>query len=148
MYESRMILLFHSQLQRSSSWCAKTVRIISIVDRIITREKGFIAKLDNGELSVDPDVLVQLMVPASVASQQNPQSDLLGGLKNSDSHLDPPQGNQMRNPSESQPRYGWDETHIEQEQGGNNDSLCFCNFSLWIYYAQQGACYAEESTSQ
>lgn len=92
-------------------------RIISIVDRIITREKGFIAKLDNGELSVDPDVLVQLMVPASVASQQNPQSDLLGGLKNSDSHLDPPQGNQMRNTSESQPRYGCDETHIQQEQG-------------------------------
>ena len=79
-------------------------RIISIVDRIITREKGFTAKLENGKLSVAPDSLVQLMVPASVAPQRNPRTDPLGGFKNSSTHLDPPQGNQMRNPSESQPR--------------------------------------------
>ena len=85
-------------------------RIISIVDRIITREKGFIAKLENGKLSVDPGVLVHCML-------QNPQTYLLGGLKNSSTHLNPPQGNQMRNPSESQPRYGCYETRIQQAKG-------------------------------
>ena len=79
-------------------------RIISIVDRIITKEKGIIAKLENGKLSVDADAVVQLMVPASVAPHRNPQTDPLGGFTNSSMHLDPPQGNRMRNPSESQPR--------------------------------------------
>ena len=92
-------------------------RIISIVDGIITREKGFIAKLENGKLSVDPDVLVQLIVPASVASHRNPRKDPLGGFTNSSMDLDPPQGDQMRNPSELQPRYGCNETRIQQEQG-------------------------------
>ena len=92
-------------------------RIISIVERIITREKGFIAELENGKLSVDPDVLVQLMVPASVGSHRNPRTDPLGGFTNSSMHLDPPQGDQMRNPSESRPRYGCNETRIQQEQG-------------------------------
>ena len=85
-------------------------RIISIVDRIITREKGFIAKLENGKLSVDPDVLVH-------CSERNPQTDPLEGLKNSSTHLDPPQGNQMRNPSEWQPKYGCNETRKQEEQG-------------------------------
>ena len=72
-------------------------RIISIFDRIITREKGFAAKLENGKLSVDPGVLVHCI-------ERNPETVPLGGLKNSSTHLDLPQGNQMRNPSESQPR--------------------------------------------
>ena len=85
-------------------------RIISIVDRIITREKGFTAKLENGKLSLDPDVLVHCI-------EQNPQTDPLGGLKNSSAHLDPPQLNQMGISSESKPRYGCNETRIQQEQG-------------------------------
>ena len=88
--------------------------IISIVDRI-TKEKGFTAKLENGKLTIDPDVLVQLMVAASVASHRNPQTEPLG-LKNSSTHLDPLQGNQMRNPSEYQPRHGSNETRMQQEQ--------------------------------
>ena len=91
-------------------------RIVSMVDRII-REKGLTAKLKNGKLSVDPDVFVQVMVQASGASQPNPQTDPLGGLKNSNTHFDPPQGNQMKNASESQPSRGCDETRIQQEQG-------------------------------
>ena len=79
-------------------------RIISIVDRIITKEKGIIAKLKNGKLSVDADAVVQLMVPASVAPHRNPQTGPLGGFTNSSMHLNPPQGNRMRNPSESLPR--------------------------------------------
>ena len=85
-------------------------RIISIADRFITREKGFIAKLKNGNLLVDPDVLVHCML-------KNPQTDPLGGLKNSSTYLNPPQGNQMRNPSESQLRYGCYETRIQQGKG-------------------------------
>ena len=90
-------------------------RIINIVD-CITREKGFTAKLENGKLTIDPDVLVQLFVPASAASHRKPQTDPLGGSTNSRMHLDPPRENQMRNPSESQPRYGRHETRIQQVQ--------------------------------
>ena len=91
-------------------------RIISIVDRLITGEKGFASRFKNGKLSLDPDIFVQLVVPESVASQRNPQMDPLGRLTNSSTHLGSPQGNQIRNPSELQPRYGSNETRIEQEQ--------------------------------
>ena len=84
-------------------------RIISIVDRIITTEKGFTARLENGKLAIDADALVKLFLPASIASHRNQQTDPLGGFTNFSMHLDPPRGNQLRNPSEYQPRYGCNE---------------------------------------
>ena len=85
--------------------------IISIVDRIITREKVFVAKLENEKVTINPDVLAQLIVLVSAASHRNPEI-------HSSTHLDPPQGNQMTNPSESQTGYGCTrETRIQQEQG-------------------------------
>lgn len=87
----------------------------TIDDTIKKNEKGFTAWLKNGRLTVDSDVLVQLLNPALVMSCVMPPGGAAQGETNIPSHSFY-QRRHLEQPSEIKPGYGWENNNPQQQR--------------------------------
>ena len=87
----------------------------TIEDTIKKKEKGFIAWLKNGRLTVDTEVLAQLLNPALVMSCVMPPGGAAQGETNIPSHSFC-QPRHLEQPPEIKPGYGWENKNLQQQQ--------------------------------
>ena len=82
------------------------------------KDKGFIAWLKNGRLTVDPDVLAQLLNPAftmsCVVTPSSPQGAAQGQSSVPLHSFD--RRRQVEQPTERKPGYGWENENLQQQR--------------------------------
>lgn len=91
------------------------------IERVFSeRGNGFVAWLKNGKLSVDPDVLVQFLVPTSAASQPGSEPNFQETTRGAQvsapgySYLPQHDPRQRNNPPEWETGHGWNVPMMQQ----------------------------------
>ena len=87
----------------------------TIYDTIKKKEKGFIAWLKNGRLTVDTDVLAQFLNPDLIPSCVTPPEGAAPGQTNIPLHSFH-QRRHLEPPPERKPTYGWENENLQQQR--------------------------------
>ena len=87
----------------------------TIYDTIKKKEKGFIAWLKDGRLTVDTDVLAQLLNPDLILSCVTPPGGAAPGQTNIPVHS-LHQRLHLQPPPERKPPYGWENENLQQQR--------------------------------